>query len=270
MQRNKSLATSLLQQSTSDLLQLAATVCQARFAVLRIDGRVAAVNTPGAPLDVEQSLGARAAEGEGPLVVLDDTRLEGVAEIRFYAAVRLGDTTDGVQRTLAVLDDHPRLLSEREKQLLARIAGQMTRSIQFDQLVQASQQRLRRLQTFVDRSAVAMYAIENDRFACVNAKFAEVLGYTEEEILALDSVTDIIVDEQRKLVQEMIRRREVGDGGDVRYVTRVRRRDGRVLEAEIHGSVADIDGRRIVIGAAVEVTAQSSANRRVEHPKPFR
>jgi two-component system cell cycle sensor histidine kinase/response regulator CckA len=123
-------------------------------------------------------------------------------------------------------------------------------------------------QTLVDRSTVAIYAIENDRFFWVNTWFADALGYTVEEILALDSVTDIIVDEHRERVQEMIRRRE-GDEPAVRYAIKARCRDGRVLEIEIHGSVADVGGRRIVIGVAVDVTAQVAASRRVQEREDY-
>jgi PAS domain S-box-containing protein len=121
----------------------------------------------------------------------------------------------------------------------------------------------------IDRSTVAMYALDGDRFSFVNAKFAAALGYTKEEILALDSVTEIIVDDQRETVQEMLRRREAGDDSDVRYTTHVRCKDGSIVEAEIHGSVVYVDGRRIVIGAAVDITGQSTANRRVKEREEY-
>lgn len=228
------------QQSTSDLLQMAASVCQARLALLRIDGRAAAANTAGLPPNVEDVL----------------------------AEVGLGELSDGKQRTLVVLDDHPRALNEGESRLLLGIAELMTRFLRFQELSHASQDRGLRAQTLVDRSNVAMYTSENDRFSYVNARFARTLGYTVEEILALDSVTDVIVDEHRERVQEMIRRREAGED-DARYTIRARCKDGRVLEIEIHRSVAEVDGRRVVIGVAVDVTAQAAAGRQVQEREEY-
>src|SRR5258708_12692276 len=106
-QRRKTPPTYLLQQSTTELLQLAASLCQAWFAVLRVDGRAVTANDPGVPLDVEEALAARAATREETLVVLDDAEMEGARGIRFYAAVPFGDPAAGLPRTLPILDAHP-------------------------------------------------------------------------------------------------------------------------------------------------------------------
>ncbi|HXH91317.1 MAG TPA: PAS domain S-box protein, partial [Thermoanaerobaculia bacterium] len=45
--------------------------------------------------------------------------------------------------------------------------------------------------------------------------------------------------------------------------------DGSILEAEIHGSVIYVDNRRIIIGAAVDVTGQAAINRRVKEREEY-
>jgi two-component system, cell cycle sensor histidine kinase and response regulator CckA len=261
--------TALFNQSRTELLRLAASLCQTRFAVLRIDGGTAAVNDSGLPLHAEEMLNARAAARGKTFVVLDEAERAGVPGIGFYAAVRLDASGGAVKGTLAVLDDHPRQMSEREQQQLIQIAGQLARSVEIETLFEESLQQRRRVETLLDRAAIAMYVIENDRFTCVNARFAEAIGYTREEILALDSVTEIIVEQQRAFVQERLRRRDAGDEAEARYATKVRRRDGSILEVEIHGSVAYLDGRPIIIGAAVDVTAQSSVHRRIQDREEY-
>jgi len=136
-------------------------------------------------------------------------------------------------------------------------------------LLDRSTTELLQVAAVVDESTVALYAVENDRFFWVNAAFADSLGYTKEEIFALGSVTDVIVEEQREIVREMIRRRDAGDERDVRYMTRARCKDGSMLEVEIHGSVAYLDGRRILTGAVVDVTTQMSENRRVQEREEY-
>jgi PAS domain S-box-containing protein len=122
-----------------------------------------------------------------------------------------------------------------------------------------------RPQSLTDTAPVAIfcYRINAGRFSYVNAKFAQELGYEREEILALDSVTDIIADDQKEILNEMIRRRERGDSDELRYVTKVRCRDGSLLDVEVYSSVADIGGERVVIGAAVDMTSHMTAHRRL-------
>jgi PAS domain S-box-containing protein len=130
-----------------------------------------------------------------------------------------------------------------------------------------------RPQSLTDTAPVAIfcYRINAGRFSYVNPKFAQELGYEREEILALDSVTDIIADDQKEIVNEMIRRRECGDSEELRYVTKVRCRDGSLLDAEVYSSVADIGGERVVIGAAVDMTSHITAHRTLrEYEEYFR
>ena len=128
------------------------------------------------------------------------------------------------------------------------------------------------LRLLIDAAPVAVfgYGIHSGRLSYVNAKFADTLGYTVEQILALPSVLDIIADDQRDVIAEMIRRRESGDDGLTRSVIKVRHRDGTLLDAEVHGAVADVaGGGRIVIGVAVDVTQQVAASRQLREREEY-
>ena len=114
----------------------------------------------------------------------------------------------------------------------------------------------------VDKLPVAVYAIDHDRFVYVNAKFAETLGYTKDEILALSSAVEIIPGGQKTIVREILRRRAAGTLEEFRYITTARRRDGTLIDAEVYGSVADIDSGRIAIGAAVDIAPHLDLSRR--------
>jgi two-component system cell cycle sensor histidine kinase/response regulator CckA len=123
----------------------------------------------------------------------------------------------------------------------------------------------------IDEAPVAVfrYGISSGRLSYVNEKFAASLGYTPEEILQLGSVTDIIAEDQRDVVKEMIRRREAGDDRQVRYLTKVRCRDGTLLDAEIHGAVANGADGRIVIGAVVDMTNHVAAARQLREREEY-
>lgn len=114
-----------------------------------------------------------------------------------------------------------------------------------------------------EKLPIAVYAIEDNRFVYINEKLAETLGYTESELLALESSLDLVAPEQREVVEDIVRWRATGPPQEVRYLAAVRRRDGVVLDAEIHGSAVEVSGKRVLLGAAVDVSAHHGLTRKV-------
>lgn len=115
----------------------------------------------------------------------------------------------------------------------------------------------------IEHLPIAVYAIRDDRFIYVNPKFADTLNYTKEEILGFASAVDIIPGGQKKIVEEILRRRAAGTLPEIRYITTVRRKDGRLLDAEVHGSQADIDGGRVLIGVGMEIGEHLELSRKL-------
>jgi PAS domain S-box-containing protein len=252
----------LIHRSASEFLHLAVSVCDMRFAVAKLPGEAAIVNDPAVPLDAEESLALLAESREEQLVVIDEAgALTDSPNVRFYAAVKLFDSAGARRGYLALFDDRERRLSEPQKQILIQIAAQLARVVEMADMIRASGEERDLLQRLVDEAPVAVfrYGISSGRLSYVNARFAQTLGYTIREILDLHSIIDLIAEDQRPAMRELVGRREAGDDHEVRYVTKVRCRDGTLLDAEVFGSVAELDGARIVIGAAVDVTTQMAA-----------
>jgi len=125
--------------------------------------------------------------------------------------------------------------------------------------------------TILEALPVAVYALRDGRFVYLSERFAQSLGYTKEELLALDCVTQVIAEPQRDQINEMLRRRAKGSSEESRFFTTVRCRDGKLLDAEVHGSVTEFEGERIVIGTAVDMTAHVASTRKViEREEYFR
>ncbi|HEX2062442.1 MAG TPA: PAS domain S-box protein, partial [Thermoanaerobaculia bacterium] len=125
------------------------------------------------------------------------------------------------------------------------------------------------LAALLDAAPIGLYVIEDDRFAHVNRVFAETLGYTKEEILALDAATDIIVDQQQEHVQQIVRERRAGDDEPKHYAVQVRGRDGSIIETEVHSTVAYAGDKRVICGAAIDVTARSNVMRRIAEREEY-
>jgi PAS domain S-box-containing protein len=250
------------------MLDLARLACGGGSGVVRLIDHEPIAIDPAVPLAIEQTLAVRAAALEAPLAIFHDPALP---YIRFYASAWLVDSSGRFRGTFALLDDRQRLLSAGQQHLFLTIASQLMREIESIETIGALNGEIARLRPMLDAMPVALfgYGIEHGRLSYVNPKFAATLGYEVEEVLALPSVLDIIAEDQRHVVAEMIRNRESGDERPSRFVVGVRRKDGTILQAEVHGSVTDHAGGRIIIGAAVDVTSHMADHRQLRDREEY-
>gem|GEM_PF-516745 len=257
-----------IRRSALELLNLALLACGGRSGVVRMIDHEPVATDPAVPLAAEQTLAARATALEAPLAIFDDPLLP---HVRFYAAAALVDSTGRFRGTFALLDHRQRTLSAGQQHLLLTIASRLMREIESTETIGVLKDEIARLRPMLDAMPVALfgYGIAHGRLSYVNQKFAATLGYDVDEILALPSVLDIIAEDQRDLVAEMLRCRESGDERSSRFVVGVRRKDGTLLQAEVHGSVADHAGGRIVIGAAVDVTSHMASHRQLRDREEY-
>jgi len=241
------------------------TVTEARTAIIRTVSGERFERGQGIPSAVDEMLFGGCVSGSAAaLVIRGEADLESYApEVRFCASVNVFDSAGTLRGTLALADDRPLTLSEAQTKSLLAIAAQVGRFIELTGTVSELRERQVPWWPLIDDVPVAVfcYHIATGRLTYVNRKLAESLGYTAREVLELDSVTDVVTEDQRDVVQEMIRRREAGDEREVRYHTTVRCRDGSVRDAEVHSVVVDVGAERIVIGVAVDVTTQVALGR---------
>ena len=106
----------------------------------------------------------------------------------------------------------------------------------------------------VEHSLAGVYILQDGRYSYVNPTFARIVGYTQDEILAFRKVPALTIDEDKPMAAEHIRRRLEREVESVNYSMRIRRKDGRVIYAEVHGGRTLIDGRPAIVGTLVDVT----------------
>jgi PAS domain S-box-containing protein len=120
----------------------------------------------------------------------------------------------------------------------------------------------------VEQSFVGIYLVQGERLLYANPRLCEILGYRLEELVDL-SLLDIVVAEDRPLVEDMMRRR--GSGGSAAIAQcRARRRNGEIVHLGIETKVIDLAGDEAVVGVFQDVTLREhalaeleSANRRL-------
>ena len=111
----------------------------------------------------------------------------------------------------------------------------------------------------VEHSLAGVYIIQNRRFAYVNPKLAEILGYSQDELLALPSAVAVITENDRNLVEDSVAARLTGATDAHHYQAQARRKSGDVIDLEVHGGTTSYIGRPAVIGTVLDVTERRRA-----------
>ncbi|WP_024302000.1 PAS domain-containing sensor histidine kinase [Pseudogulbenkiania sp. MAI-1] len=106
----------------------------------------------------------------------------------------------------------------------------------------------------VEQSLVGIYVMQDERFPYVNATFAEMFGYTPEEMEAGTTLDQFIPADFVDELRERYRLRIAGTPPAMRFVTHGLHRNGNVVLIEVHGMRIEYRGRPAVAGVAVEVT----------------
>ncbi|MFJ1269316.1 GGDEF domain-containing protein [Legionella lytica] len=115
----------------------------------------------------------------------------------------------------------------------------------------------------VNQSLVGIVIIENGKFSYSNAKFNEIFGYSAEEIRELGPL-DIIDQKDRPLISESIRNRLSGQETRVVYLFHGLRKNGEVIDVEVHSSVMEINDKPAFIGLTMDVTDRIRAEHELQ------
>ena len=118
-----------------------------------------------------------------------------------------------------------------------------------------------RFRTLVEQGVVGTYIVDGDVFTYASPRMEEIFGYGPGEMVGM-KVTDLASPVDQSRVAERIQRRLSGQESSARYQGRGRRKDGSEIMVEVHGTVADIGGRPLIIGVADDITARSEADQR--------
>lgn len=122
-----------------------------------------------------------------------------------------------------------------------------------------------KFRTLVEYSLTGIYLIQGGKFQYVNPKLAEIFGYTQEEIIALPSVLDLVAANSRDLVAENIRKRMEGEAQSIQYIFQGRKRDGSIIDVEALGTRIDFDGRPAIIGNLHDITERKRMEETIKH-----
>jgi len=135
----------------------------------------------------------------------------------------------------------------------------------FDEMAGALQHRRGELQRaeakfriLVEQSLVGIYVIQDDKFVYVNPKLAEIVDYPARDMVA-KPVLNFIAPDSRTQVDENIQKRMAGTVSSLHYMLGLQKRDGTIVQAEVHGARTEYNGRPAIIGTLLDITERVRA-----------
>ncbi len=112
--------------------------------------------------------------------------------------------------------------------------------------------------TVVESSLTGIYIVLEGRIAFANERFAEIHGYSKEEVIGMDSL-DLVHPSDRDLVKGMREKRLAGEMVSPEYEARGVRKDGEIVFVQRRNTVVDYEGKPAILGNVLDVTALKKA-----------
>lgn len=232
------------------------------------------VVTTGAPLVIN--------DAERNPMVRDNPAVQEMG-VAAYAGCPLRATDGHTIGDLCVIDHAPREWLPGEISLLERLGAvvegeihQRVALLRSRRSLSATRAGLEELlatsppfRSLVENSLVGIAAMDNEGFSYVNPRFAEIFGYSQEEILTSIAPMELAVERDRARVAENIDRRLRGEVGTLRYTFRGQRKDGQHIEVEVQGTRTELGGKTFIVGTLLDITErrqkEDALRRQEEH-----
>jgi PAS domain S-box-containing protein len=107
--------------------------------------------------------------------------------------------------------------------------------------------------TLVENSLTGIYIDQNSKIVFANKRFAEIYGYTREELIGIDSWR-LVYPQDRTLTDEMREKRLRGKEAPSEYDARGLTKDGETIWIKRRNTRIEYNGRRAVLGNVVDIT----------------
>lgn len=121
-----------------------------------------------------------------------------------------------------------------------------------------------RYRALVEQSLAGVYVISAGRIVYANPMMCTIFGYSKEEITGI-AVADLVAPEDRARIAENVRRRVAGEISELRYVFTGLRKNGQRIDIEVHGSLAELDGKPAVIGILLDISERHKLEQALNH-----
>jgi PAS domain S-box-containing protein/putative nucleotidyltransferase with HDIG domain len=172
------------------------------------------------------------------------------------AAIKRGEAVTGVWQhrkkngEAILVEVSPRALMFDGRNAIMLLVQDVTARIHAQNALIEETDKFRAL---TEQSLAGIYMIDNGLITYMNPRAAEIFGYRVDEV-AGRPVRDFVIEEDWPLLESKMRERLSREVASAQYQIRARRKDGTVAIVGVHGTTANIDGKRIIVGMAQDIT----------------
>ena len=124
-----------------------------------------------------------------------------------------------------------------------------------------SEERFRGL---VEQSISGIYVNQDGKFAYVNRRCAEILGYASADELIGADVLMLIAEKDRAAVADSMSRRLRGETISESFIAGAVRKDGSTIDIGVHGARAMYRDRPAIIGLMQDISEKQRAEKRIQ------
>jgi PAS domain S-box-containing protein len=140
------------------------------------------------------------------------------------------------------------------------VARDITQRKQAEEALRTAEEQFRGL---VEQSIAGIYIIQDGRFAYVNPRFAQILGYDSAEELIGREGLEVVAEKDRAGTRENRQRVIEGDVRSASYTFAALRKDGSSVEVGVHGTLATHHGRPAMIGMMQDISEKKRAEEEI-------
>jgi len=124
-----------------------------------------------------------------------------------------------------------------------------------------------KFRTLVEKSLVGVYIIKEGKYAYVNPQFAQIFGYTQEELTNSYPVETVVHADDREKVKEYVRVRIEGEVESIHYEACGQKKNGDTIQMEVFGSKTIYEGKPAIIGTLMDTTENKLLQQQVLNQK---
>lgn len=117
----------------------------------------------------------------------------------------------------------------------------------------------------VEKSLVGVYIIRADKLLYANPRFAEILGYSHEELLQGVKLNTLVVKDDWLVVRANQQKQLRNEAKNLQYQYQALCKDGTVRHVEVLDGVANYAGLPTIIGTMLDITERIKAEETIKH-----
>ncbi|MGZ8647933.1 MAG: SpoIIE family protein phosphatase [Solirubrobacteraceae bacterium] len=140
------------------------------------------------------------------------------------------------------------------------VVDEVTERRAAERALRAQTNRYEALLLAISEAGEGLVVLERDgRCVYANAAFEQLSGYTFPELAAMDSVLDLVVDDEREGARRRAAARIAQGSVEPALALTLRRRDGSTLDLEVGGVPLDVEGRHQLVVVVRDISERRRA-----------